>query len=270
MFRYDDYSSRSDPDVERQLFSAFEETGLSCTVGIVPYATPVDEDPSPQTRTPLTPDKVDVLERALRAGVVDIAQHGWSHQTVLSREQGGWTEFAGLGLDVQVERIAEGKRLLEQALGVVVRIFIPPWNSYDSNTCRALEELSFECISAGRYGTISESSHLRFLPSTCSLSDLPRAVQWARKGRAERSVIVALLHPADIRKEGPGCPDLSSLLLWLRAQGDVQVRTIGQTIDLAHGLDALQYRRYFRPLSRRLLPSFVFKPLLYYPLPRPR
>lgn len=267
VFRYDDYSSRSDTDLEVQLLQTFENAGLPCTFGVVPCVTPVDEELLPQTGQPLTKAKASILRQAIRSGTLQVALHGYTHQTILARENGGWSEFKGLPYEAQAERIGAGRAMLEEMVAVPIRTFIPPWNSYDTNTLRGLERLGFSCISAGKYGVTSPLSQLSFLPSTCGLADFPAALS-ATKSHPGKSVIVVLLHPIDFQQNRESAiAGIGHLLETLRSQTDTVVRTIEEATERAQGLRALEYERYFRPLHRRLLPSFLHKQLLFYPLP---
>ena len=72
---------------------------------------------------------------SVAAGHAEVALHGYSHQLA---EGTPLTEFAGLSYRDQERRITAGKAELERQLGVRVSTFIPPWNSYDIRTVRAL------------------------------------------------------------------------------------------------------------------------------------
>ena len=115
---------------------------------------------------------------------VEVALHGFNHQTNRREEAGGNSEFEGLGYDEQYMKISRGKAILENQLGLKITTFVPPWNSYDSTTLRVLEVSGFSTISAGLWGTCEGSSRLSFIPSTCSLSfeALKGAVLAARRG----------------------------------------------------------------------------------------
>ncbi len=267
VFRYDDYSERSDTEAELFLLAMLKQVEAACTFGVVPCITPADEDIQPQVCVKLGPRKMQILKSALREGLVEAAQHGFTHQTRLLRDEGGWTEFAGLDYVSQVDRIRQGKRMLEDNLRVPINTFIPPWNSYDPNTLAALEHLGFRCISAGKYGTAIKPCRLSFLPSTCNILELPAAVEASRTGHTGRSVVVALFHPIELADQSLRQRVLE-LLLWAKNEADIEISTVQQAIGQGSGLDARQYASYFRSPTRRFLPASWRKPLLYYPLTR--
>lgn len=271
VFRYDDYSNSSSTETEAELLHAFHTYHIPCTFGVIPYTCDrATEDPVPQSVVPLTLVKADLLRRAVQAGLLEVAQHGYSHQTILSRSQGGWTEFAGLGLREQIQKIVDGKRLLQEMLNMQVVTFTPPWNSYDLNTTTALEDTGFTCISAGRTGVVRESSQLGFLPSTCSLFNLQDAVRTAQRFVDAQPVIVALCHAYDFavnQERGKlTYQDLDELLAWVTSQKDVDVRTIGEAVRLMKEVYGTRHHSRFASLMRQRLISLLLKNQLpFYP-----
>ncbi len=269
VLRFDDYSSRSHTDIETKLIDAFQKYNISCTFGVIPYVCARNTcDPRTQDVIPLTPAKGEILINAIKAGILEVALHGYSHQTVC--ETNGYTEFHGVNYDVQFEKIAKGKSFLEELLGIQVTIFIPPWNSYDLNTIRALEKLQFRCISADVNGDAEETSSLKFLPRTCGLPELRYAVESARNVPEIQPIIVVLFHEYDfleIDKEHGKLTyrEFIELLDWLTAQDDIHIHSIDQTIEMAAGLGAhrllLHHRLYYKPPS--FVPPFLFR--LYFP-----
>lgn len=263
VFRFDDYSSRSSTDMEVKLIDAFQKHKISCTFGVIPYVHVGDgHDASPQDVFPLTPMKANILNNAITAGIVEVALHGYSHQT--NRERGGYTEFDGLAYDSQLERIAKGKNLLEEMLDTRVTTFIPPWNSYDLDTLRAIEKLNFRCISAGTFGNSQESSPLKFLPATCGLLKLRDAVASARRISEVQPIIVVLFHEFDFleinKKRGKlTYQEFVELLSWLTSQKDIHIMSINQTTKIINNLSARRFidycKFYIKPHS--LCPPFL-------------
>jgi len=269
IFRYDDYSSRSLTDIEVKIIDAFQKHNVSCTFGVIPCIYSGDGyDPAPQDVVPLTPAKANILNSAMKAGTLEVALHGYSHQTI--REKGGTTEFSGLDYSTQLERISKANNLLEQMLHTQITTFIPPWNSYDFNTIRAVEKLGFTCFSADLSGDAKESPSLKFLPGTCGPDGLPDAVESARRIPEIQPIIVVLFHEYDLldvnRERGKiTYQELVELLGWLRVQDDVRVRSFEQTTKMfADSLSARRFmnNKYLRKTTR-LIPPFLLE--LYSP-----
>ena len=110
VFRYDDYSSRSATDLERHIIAAFQKHGVCCTFGIIPFVKAENYlDVQPQAGMPLALAKAEMARNAIKAGAMDPAQHGYSHQTLQS-QPGGWhTSYAGLDYDSQLYKIRNGE-----------------------------------------------------------------------------------------------------------------------------------------------------------------
>jgi len=261
VFRFDDYSARSSMDIELRIIDVFRKNKASVTFGVIPFVCAGNvNDPSPQGFVPLTPIKRDILKTAFKDGIVDIALHGYSHQTINADQM---TEFSGLDYNSQVERLAKGKKLLESIIDAPVTIFVPPWNKYDQNTLRALKELGFSTLSADRNGKAPKGSMLNFLPETCDLPLLRDAVKAARSSSDNQPVIVVVLHSYDFREinEKHGKIDyqeFSDLLNWLKSEGDVRLLSIGQSTKVINelGADRFLLNKRFGSLLD-LLPSLL-------------
>jgi peptidoglycan/xylan/chitin deacetylase (PgdA/CDA1 family) len=270
-FRYDDYSSWSPTDLEVKLINTFQKYNIPCTFGVVPYisSNPEVPDLDPQRVFPLTLGKANILNGAIKAGTLEVALHGYSHCTIRIRGvDTNYTEFSGLDYNSQIKKIAEGKGLLEKMLGVRITTFIPPWNTYDMNTIRVLEELGFRTISADNAGVIGESSQLKFLPFNCDLLNLKDAVESARKISDVRPVIVVLFHAFDFleieRERGKlTYQDFVELLNWVISQNDIHVGTIGENVDSYRFINYYQLvfllNRYLPSSSKRFLKKVYSK-----------
>lgn len=236
VFRCDDYSETSNTALEVKVIDAFRARGVCCTFGIIPFICSGSvHDSREQEGIPLSAAKADILKEAVEAGAVELALHGYAHQTI--RDTGGWTEYVGLGYDAQLAKLKKGKDFLEQMVDQPVRIFVPPWNSYDANTTRALGDLGFRCLSADTSGISESPSSVRLLPSTCGLQRLRKAVETARRGPDADPLVVALFHIYDFVEADKiqgilTCQDFIGLLDWLVSQGDVDVRSMSDVIDM--------------------------------------
>jgi len=269
VFRFDDYSSRSTTDLEVRLLDAFKKYNVPLTFGVIPYVWAKDvHDLSPKSVVPLTPLKADILRDAIKAGILEVALHGYSHQTLSSPVNARYSEFSGLDYTGQFERIAGGKNLLEKMLGIQITTFIPPWNSYDLNTIKVLEKIGFKTISADMYGVAKEFSQLRFLPETCALLDLQEAVRSARNISDNKPIIVILFHSYDFIEGDRGkgkltYQDFIKLLTWVTSQKDIHVRTIEETTQVIGNLSSHRFIKYSSFVSsplHRLWPAFLNKP----------
>ena len=117
----------------------------------------------------------------------------------------------GLQFEEQLRKIEQGKRALEEWLETPVVSFIPPWNTYDEQTVRALDAVNIRALSAslgtvpnelGRSTCQGEATALVCLPRTCALSEFDDALAEVKKvGRLARSNV-----PTFQRSNVPTCP----------------------------------------------------------------
>ena len=219
IFRYDDYSSRSHTDVEMRIIDIFREYDASITFGVIPFVCAGSSlDPSHQDTVQLPSDKAKILRTEYENGILDIALHGYSHQTTNSEYP---SEFSGVDYQKQVESLTNGKLFLENAINAPVTTFIPPWNSYGPKTLTILEELNFSVLSADMGGLGDKDSNLFFVPSTTDLHHIEDAVYIARNSSDAQPVIVILFHSYDFKEASKDrgkitFQELSDQLEWLK------------------------------------------------------
>ncbi len=272
VFRYDDYSSRSATALERHIIAAFQKHGVCCTFGIIPFVKAVNYlDLQPQAGIPLTAAKAAMARNAIQGGAMDAAQHGYSHQTLQS-QPGGWhTSFVGLDYDSQLYKIRTGKVFLDEMLHTKLTTFIPPFNSYDPNTLKALEKLDFQCLSANLSGEATTTTTLKILPATCTLAQIREVIHYARKISDYRPMICVLFHQYDfVGTENAieaekifhkiSLKEFDDLLSWVTSQNDLRVRSISQL--LADNVDLSMER--FRN-NKYYLELFHLKPTWWPP-----
>ena len=267
VFRYDDYSSKSATYLEQQIIDLFKKHHLALTIGVVPYVSAGPErDHYPQGVIPLSPAKAEILREARRGGTVDVALHGYTHLNLRPHSLRKATEFAGLDYQSQYLRIREGKNFLEQTLAAPVETFIPPWSTYDANTLLALENLKFRGISANLSGYDNPSCPLKFLPCTCSLSELPEVLRYAQRHGQYPQIVCVLFHEYDfleinyaVGKETKQIrfQDFVEIIQSVASQKHITVRTIDQLIRENLDLSVERYinNKYYLRLAH-LKPAF--------------
>jgi hypothetical protein len=266
VFRMDDYSDAMSLSLETAILTGIQRYRTPVVFGAIPYL-PGKEDLSrrPDLDQPLSRARADRLRPAIEAGLLEIAQHGYSHRSNAAGGLSGDSEFSGIPTETQRAWILKGKELLEGLFGRPVVSFCPPFNRYDVITVRVLAASGFTTLSAGGYCHADESTGLRYLPATCKLMQLPLAVEAARKGMDPQPVIVALFHPYDFIEEEAArgfihYADLDALLAWVSQQRDVRVVTLDRVGREIGDLGAARYRAFYQchALSR-LLPEALIR-----------
>lgn len=250
IFRYDDYSSLSPTSFESKMLTAFQSYRIPLTIGVIPFISNGNtERATLQGVIPIASAKTEYLSDALHSGGLEIGLHGYSHQTTISMAGKSLTEYAGLDYTAQSKKISNGKKYLEDLFGVAITTFIPPWNSYDQITLQVAEQEGLKTISPGSRCAARKYSKLNFLPSTCGLLDLPKAVRAARKWGGANPIIVVMYHAYDFfevnqEKGMISYQDFVQLLAWLKSQMDVCAWTISEVVAFSKGLDFYHYRAY--------------------------
>ena len=265
VFRYDDYSSVSPTQMDLLIIDAFQTQKVPLTIGVIPFVCSGDcHDSSSQEVIPLTQDKAAILRDLSGKGEAEVALHGYSHQTLPRVKE--YTEFRGLDYDSQCKRISEGKSLLEEMVGTRVTTFIPPWNSFDMNTAKALEALDLNCISPDARANSDEISKaipsIKALPATCSITQVRTAVESARR-MPKGEPIVVLFHQYEFLEVNGysgrfSLGQLASLLEWVAHQEDIRTVTVSQAANM---IDDLSFDRLTHNVSfnnrLRLVPSVL-------------
>lgn len=288
IFRFDDFASTSDTELETALFELFAARQMALTVGVIPSvieggADPRHQPPAGAASRPLhllTSHKADLLRTYIDRGTVEAALHGYTHE--LFTESPHRSEFIGMPADTQAERVTKGKEFLEAILETPIITFIPPFNGYDRATVRACEQAGLRIFSAGMWGPAARESSMHFIPSTCGLDDLEQAINAARRSADDHPVVVVLFHETDFLASAPGgvaeisaaeaskgpmtLADMRRLLDFVAGQADVKVMTLAGAVQRLAGFDAARYAQWveLRELprqswQRRLLPPSMWQ-----------
>jgi len=266
VLRYDDPSARTDTETEIKLIEALRQHGMVCTFGMVPFACAgFPKDIQPQEELPLPPEKAKLFAAAAQEGLLELAQHGYSHQAN-GPPSPHFSEFAGLDYREQMRRVQRGKAFLEAELGMDVRIFIPPWNTYDVNTIRAVESSGFATFSADMHGPADSTSSMTFLPYTSSLTTIKEVIACARAAPDPEPIVVMLFHGYDFLEVDASRGVMTfdqflETLQWFSQQQDVRVVRMDALSELGRGRYAVNRQLMTTP---RYLPSALRGPV--YPL----
>jgi len=236
-FRYDDPSVISPMHLESRIIQIFAEARARHTFAVIPAiptGPPHVNSPS-QSASSLPFPKRRMLRLAVRTKKLEVAQHGFTHQTLRKGLRGDHSEFAGLPFGEQCDLIRQGRNRLQRSVGAPITTFVPPWNSYDENTTRALEELEFSVLSASIDGPWRDSQVDR-APGNCSLGAVRSAVELFRRSDLHFGALVVVYHPYDFTESGDWrgwftLDRFGELVSWCAAQPDIRMLSLS---DLAH------------------------------------
>ena len=279
IFRYDDYSSKSPTAFEEKLIQLFKKVEIPLTVGVVPYVVAGDwNDPASTDTLVLSENKIRILTDAALEGTVEIALHGYSHGRLATAPDGESSEFMGVDVDIQCERIRAGKEFLERATGTRITSFIPPHNRYDAGTLQCLEQEDFLTVSADLTGSSHQARSIRFFPFISGkFPQLKQAHEAAIRQVSDNPVVVVMMHPADFIEAGPSddpqisLNELEELLKNLKSQLPTRFSTFERAAmerpDFG-GERLHEYQTFINSFLYRASPGFlrrIYWPERFYP-----
>lgn len=243
VLRYDDLSARPVLRAfERRLLNMLVGVDIGCSLAAIPFVTDAPfRSQESAALLPLSGADVESLLPHLSSGRLELAQHGYSHRncTISGRP----SEFRGVSYDEQLVMLQRGRRHLESLISQKVNTFVPPWNSFDANTVRVLDELQFRCLSASS-GSRYPASSLAIVPHTCVLRSLERSVELASRSKDDSPIVVAAFHSFDFEESGemPGWIDFSgftALVGRLQSRFGVEFCTLESIAASADFLDSV-------------------------------
>lgn len=216
--RYDDYAPvatypRMSPGVELEsrLFELFSRYQAKVVAGVVPFPISGGTTTEPGRANAAVDwlsrqdePRVRLLKHYVANGAVEPALHGFQHRrNTPDKHRPG--EFIGRPYDWQFEKIRLGRDALAAAVGAPVRVFIPPWNAWDDDTCRALKALDFTCLSPDLHHAGLRAGGVHTVPQ-CT-ADPKAALDWitSYESAPAGTIIVLVTHPFDFEGDlGPG------------------------------------------------------------------
>lgn len=164
-FRLDDITADMNWDHFNQLDAIFSKYGIYPLLGVVP-----DNRDEGLKKQEAKPDFWERLKELENEGYT-ISQHGYQH--VYETKNSGilninpFSEFAGLPLEIQTEKLRQGQNILK-AHQLSTDIFMAPGHTFDENTLIALKENGFKVITDGYTHYPYSYKGLHFYPSTLS------------------------------------------------------------------------------------------------------
>ena len=112
------------------------------------------------------------------------------------------SEFYAVGYSKQLNKIESGKLFLQNHLNIDIVTFIPPYNTYDSNTVKVIINLGFKNLSAASYGKIQViPGNINYIPYTALLSDMDdiksTIYRVSMRNEGKDYLIVIMMHTDD-------------------------------------------------------------------------
>ncbi len=212
IFRFDDYPG-ANLEVQKAVISLFREKEIPLTVAAMPA---------------LLKDNAEAIEFLVKSAgpKCEIALHGWDHSDrLLGTTPSEKSEFVGLSIDEQYATLMQGVSVFKECLGLEPWTFVPPFNTYDTNTVEALQKAGIKCLSADIGRREVNHSNLAYVPETCLLKDI------AETEDLTEGIYVVMFHDYDFVETGShnayfSLKDLDFLLTRLAAQPNMEFSNI--------------------------------------------
>lgn len=249
-FRFDDPSPVSKRHVELNVMEELRKRQLPITFAVIPYRI------RSGTEFRFTEERASHLLDGISSGLVEVALHGCFHRNSDYSTEGNLSEFYGVPHDRQDWLIHHGKMELERVFGPVVSGFVPPWNSYDAQTMRAVSAHGMSYISASNREPPGKG--LPILPGTTQLSNVKKSISEARRFSYLDPIIIVVLHHYNFDRDDDDPPaavysynEFGGVLDWITKQHDIQVLRLR---DLADSIVSETLRWPIHNRIRNMLP----------------
>jgi Predicted deacetylase len=207
VFRYDDFRLVNDSTNEK-VVRLLHKYSIPVTLGVIPC----DQNEN------LKIDKDYKFQKELKEwvhdGSIEIALHGLTHQRMTP-----YGEFKGLSIEEQTRRIKKGKHLLDSIFNYNLITYIPPWNSHDANTVKALKSNKIYIVSSSVFDVWAETVY--YPMTTDDFNQLDIVV---KNNQSFGGIIVVMLHPTDFPSP-QSFTDFEQVLIGLKKDKSVKYYT---------------------------------------------
>jgi len=241
LLRYDDFSACSSAGVEESLIDILLNHRAPCTFAVIPWVCDPETllSAAEVKLKPVQEVKAEMLKPLLRAGLAEVALHGYSH--LMLAPVRGYEEFSQrMPLEIQRQLIRRGRDYLEDLFGIKIRLYVPPWNRLASSTAIVLHEEGF-LLSAGALGAPdSETPELTKMPCPNAIGETSRALETAQLFGSGNEWVGTAFHDYDFHESNLGAaefslPQFESLLYEWKNAGNVRHQLISDTIASGDG-----------------------------------
>ncbi|MGC3978991.1 MAG: DUF2334 domain-containing protein [Paludibacteraceae bacterium] len=207
VFRYDDFMLVNDSTNEK-VIRLLNKYNIPVALGVIPC------DASENFKLDKDYRFLPELKALVRNGSVEIALHGLTHQRMTP-----YGEFKGLSIEEQTRRIKKGKYLLDSVFDNYLSTYIPPWNSHDQNTVKALKSNNIYIVSSTVYDVWAETVY--YPMTTDNFEGLNGLIE---DNQSLGGIIVVMLHPTNF-KSTKSFRDFEQILIQLQKDKDITFYT---------------------------------------------
>jgi hypothetical protein len=188
VFRYDDYILVPSKFCDSLLY-IFHKNNIPLCLGIIPF------DSTNLIINKLNQEQINDLRSRIQKKEIEVALHGFNHINILRPyflNKKTYSEFGSLSYFKQFDKLSKGKKALDSLFNIETNVFVPPFDTYDNNTLKALIDLNFKIISGDMYGGCTYEE-IKYIPAT--FGDFFELADIIDKNIDDDATIVFLFHP---------------------------------------------------------------------------
>ena len=126
VFRLDDIQDDWLDSVQMAVMNLFMSKNQSLSVGLITHSVGNDSE------------LVDTVKEGFHKGLFEIDLHGWDH-----------VNYTQLNEKEQKDSLLKANAKIERLFGTKSIVFIPPYDTFNNNTIKAIRELGIRIISSG-------------------------------------------------------------------------------------------------------------------------
>jgi len=227
VFRNDDIQEFSGSATERRFLQLFVENGIPQTYALVPFKKDLEKQG----------DLLSLLKDQQARGLAEIALHGYTHENHAGKRR---SEFSGRPFEEQLEKIRSGKAYLERIFLREIVTFIPPFNSYDQDTLRAIAQNGIKVLSSSHFFSVPNPYPLQVANLNFLLTDPASYVELASGYGGDLSIFIVYYHSymEEIYRSDDYFGKATRLIQVIRQHRNIEVDTLGNV--------ALRHADYFK------------------------
>lgn len=201
VFRYDDYILVPSKFCDSLLY-IFHKNNIPLCLGVIPF------DRANIIINKLNQEQINDLRSRIQKKEIEVALHGYNHLNILKPSflnKNTYSEFASENYFKQFDKLSKGKKALDSLLNIEINVFVPPFDTYDNNTLKALIDLNFKIISGDKYGGCIYDE-IKYIPAT--YGDFFKLSEIIEKNINDNVTIVFLFHPYSFIENSFKYPDI--------------------------------------------------------------
>lgn len=187
IFRYDDVQDGFNDQLQNKTFDLFIQKSQKVSLGIIMHALNTDQM------------VISKIRQGKSLGLFELDLHGWDH-----------VDYSTLSLAEQVRTLGLANDKMEQMFGTNTNTFIAPYDHFNQDTLKAMQQLGLTIFSSSTYRDKmslypdSDQYGVYHMPETITFPDKPvsQLITEAKDSIQKYGFAIYVVHPQDFRSNG--------------------------------------------------------------------